>query len=345
MSSPRLGTFRVIVVVLLLAPICAEYSSSYLQSTGAPGELLFGLVFFAPLYGGAALLIHEVALRRGGGWATRLLLAAAFGLSMTGLIDLSAFTRVRDDVNGWSQLVAPTWIETMGLSLGAAISWTLGHVLLSIASPLAVVEALSPATRERPWLRGRGLLLTTIGLVTVAALIHLDQRGAYGADPHWWQSGAVLLVVLLLIGLGLWAPWLPPSGPAGPPDAADAMDAAEAPGAPGLVMTGAMVMVVADIAFLNHLVLAGAVTLVLLAAWSLARRAGRTAWGAREPALLAIGALAGRAAMAFVGPLPPGVELAAKLAQNTVFAGLVLVLGWAVVSHHRKEERTRPLHR
>ncbi|MDI6105080.1 hypothetical protein QLQ12_41500 [Actinoplanes sp. NEAU-A12] len=51
------------------------------------------LLFLGPLYGSVAVLIREVARRRGGGWPVMVLLAAAFGLVQAGVVDQSLFDR------------------------------------------------------------------------------------------------------------------------------------------------------------------------------------------------------------------------------------------------------------
>jgi len=63
------GRTRFVGVVCLLfgAPVFAELIQSYLDITGELGGTLFLIVFLAPLYGGAALLIREVAVRTGPG--------------------------------------------------------------------------------------------------------------------------------------------------------------------------------------------------------------------------------------------------------------------------------------
>jgi MYXO-CTERM domain-containing protein len=121
MTSPR--RWILVLGALLLAPVCAEFSSGYLPSTGKPLELLNELVIFAPLYGGALLLIRETVVRLGGGWPSRVLLSLAFGIAMPGLIDLSLFTTVRTDVDGWDQIFTPTYVDALGTSLGAATSF------------------------------------------------------------------------------------------------------------------------------------------------------------------------------------------------------------------------------
>ena len=52
----------------LASPVCAEFVQGYLPITGDPLGLLVALLILAPLYGGAALLIREVAVRTGRGW-------------------------------------------------------------------------------------------------------------------------------------------------------------------------------------------------------------------------------------------------------------------------------------
>lgn len=332
MSERGRGAVLPALSVLLLAPMCAEYSSGYLESTGKPWELLFGLLFFAPLYGGAALLIRAARLRLGGGWPTRLLLAAAFGLAMTGLIDLSLFTRDRSDVAEWAQITGPTWVDSLGMSVGAGASWTLGHMVLSIAVPLAIVEALAPGRSEIPWMRPGSLAVTAVGFLAIAVFVRGDQQGEYGASPHLWQQGLVAAMVLALIAAGVaWARWgsrraMPGERP--PPHAAT------------LLGIGFIVMLTADLLFLSWAVLVLGVLILSGAAWYLVRAGRSTRWSVRQSATLAVGALASRAALAFTNPPPEGVELLAKLVQNSVFAAVVILLGWLVI-----RRRPRPVPR
>ena len=65
---PALGLF-------FLAPLIAEFLLGNLPIT-----MLGSLVVLAPLYGGGALLIREVARRTGRGWASIVVLALAYGI-------------------------------------------------------------------------------------------------------------------------------------------------------------------------------------------------------------------------------------------------------------------------
>src|SRR5688572_16120751 len=68
------------IVLFFMSPFIAEYLLGNL-SAGA----LMPLLFIAPLYGGGALIVREVARRCGLGWPGILLLALAYGLFEEGL--------------------------------------------------------------------------------------------------------------------------------------------------------------------------------------------------------------------------------------------------------------------
>jgi hypothetical protein len=318
-----------VLAVLLLAPVCAEFSSGYLPSTGKPLELLGELLFFAPLYGGAALLVRETTVRLGGGWPTRVLLAAAFGLAMPGLIDLSLFTTVRDDVEGWQQIFTPTYVDALGTSLGAVTTWTMGHVVLSICGPIAVVETLTgraDVVRER-WLRIPGLVVAVLAFAAVAAAVNDSQRGSYVIEVSTTQLVVVSRLVLGLIALGVvWARALPTrtrgSGRLRPWSAA------------GLVLGGAVITFAGDASATSWGFLVGCWVVLALAAGALLRAGMRPDWSIRHTGLLAVGALASRALTAFASPAPEGVSDVGKLGQNVGFT-LVVALLLVLVARRR----------
>ncbi len=76
---PALGLF-------VLAPLVAEFLLGNLPITALPA-----LVLLAPLYGGGALLIREVARRTGRGWPTMIVLALAYGVLEEGITTMSLF--------------------------------------------------------------------------------------------------------------------------------------------------------------------------------------------------------------------------------------------------------------
>jgi hypothetical protein len=142
--------------LFLLSPFVGEFLLGNVPST----ELL-ALPFLAPMYGGGALLVREIARRTGRGWPAMLLLAAAYGTLEAGLIDQSLFNP--PELEG----VTPgAYVPALGFSAANALAFVGGHVIWSIGAPIAIVESFVPAKeREAPWL-GR------IGLAVVA-LIYL----------------------------------------------------------------------------------------------------------------------------------------------------------------------------
>ena len=188
-----------VLAVFFGAPVCAEYLQAYLTATGNLGALLGGLALLAPLYGGAALLIREIAVRTGRGWRGIVALSVAFGVAMPGLIDLSMFGAHSSELGYWEELRRPTLIQPLGLALGPTLEWVTGHVLMSIGAPLALLYALAPAQRGRPLLGRVGIAVTSTLFVIAAVLVHLDGRQIYGYTPGPWQVMSVCLVVLGLI--------------------------------------------------------------------------------------------------------------------------------------------------
>src|ERR1051326_3441571 len=67
--------------LFFLAPLVGEFLLGNTPITSLPSVLLL-----APMYGGGALLIREIARRTGRGWPTMVLLAAAYGLPGDGRV-------------------------------------------------------------------------------------------------------------------------------------------------------------------------------------------------------------------------------------------------------------------
>ena len=156
--------------LLLFAPIAAEYLYGYDDSTGDLAALLGGLVLFAPLYGGAALLIRETARRTGRGWPTILLLGLAFGVVQAGLIDNSMFNPSYRDIEYWDEMFRSSYVPALGFNPNLALAFSVGHMVWSVAAPIAVVEALTRRTTT-PWLGRFGLAVTGAAFLSAAAVV------------------------------------------------------------------------------------------------------------------------------------------------------------------------------
>ena len=319
------GDARMVGVVFLLmaTPIFAELISTYLSSSG---DLLAGLgtiAFLAPLYGGAALAIREVTVRQGTGWRARFLLAASFGVLMPTLVDGSLFTATSPDIDDWDEIMTTTRVGD--ISVYALIAWVLGHVVISIAAPIAIAEALVPNRRLEPWVSIPTLVVIGLLGIVVAALIHFD-ASTERADPI--QAFASAAIVIGLAAAGLSRRWR-----------------RHDPRAPQMKRLHPLVVAAAGFVFMLSLDLAPidwfGVTIMgcvaVAAAVLAARAAASTDWDWQQSAALAYGAVLARTLIGFLVPVPEGVAPSAKYLQNVACLALVAALGVALERRMRAE--------
>ncbi|MET0997487.1 MAG: hypothetical protein ABWX73_02120 [Marmoricola sp.] len=307
---------RVIGVLALLfgAPVFAELIQSYLDITGELGGTLFLIAFMAPLYGGVALLVREVAVRTRRGWPGRLLLAAAFGVLMPTWVDLSLWTPQKaEEIELWGDIRGVT---IAGVSVLALSSWALGHVVMSIGAPLVVVEALLPAGRGRPWLGWFGITVLGILAVGVAVLIHFDEEGP--AAETSLTKYALSLALAAALSVAAFTPLGRPLTPLAGRGTAGPLVL----GVAGFVLMAAFDL--APASWLGLVLVWGAlvVAVVLLLRW-----ARSPEWTGRHVAAFAFGGILERTLIGFLVPTPPGGDATGKLVQNVVVLLLVLGLG------------------
>ena len=317
-------------MLAVLAPVCAEYSSGYLPNTGDPVALVGTLVVFAPLYGGAALLVRETAVRTGHGWTGVLVLAAVFGLVEATLIDLSLFTTERHDISSWQDIIGPTMIDPLGVSAGAAVTWVGGHVLMSIGVPIALTEALFPRQQGRSWLPRPMVAVVAALFVGIAVVVHVHEQRAYGATLTPVRVLVVLALAAALVAVGVSRRTRPRASRDG-----------ALPRAWLLVLVGALTMLAVDCATADWAWAVGSLVVCGAVGWWLVRRGRRASFVGRGAALLAVGALVERALIAFSAPVPDQVTETAKYAHNTVFLGAVAVVGLVVVLTGRSARPAR----
>jgi len=196
-----------VIALFLLAPWTAECSWGGFTAAEFP----FVVAILAPMYGGAAVLIREVARRTGGGWPAIVLLAAAFGVLQAGLVDQSLLnpgflenTEFRD----LGPASRATLIPEIEISAAQLLDYVGNHIALSICAPIAIVESLVREDRRyEPWLGIPGLVLVAVIYVSGSLLIYSDTAATDGYTPTTTQLGAVvraavvLIVVAVLIGL------------------------------------------------------------------------------------------------------------------------------------------------
>ncbi len=196
----RLRRIAPVLGLFVLAPICAEYLTGYDDSVGRPIALLAGLLFLAPLYGGPALIIREVARRTSRGWPTILVLAAAFGVLQAGLVDQSLFNTSYRDIDYWADMMGPTFVPALGFSPYLAVTFVVGHMIWSIGAPIAVVESLT-TRRSAPWLGRGGLAVISVLYVLVSLVIFTDHVTTQDFLAPVPQLVVTSIVVVALVGV------------------------------------------------------------------------------------------------------------------------------------------------
>lgn len=313
-------------LVLLLAPVTAEYLIGYDDTIGNPGALIFGVVFFAPLYGAPAVLIREVARRLGRGWPTMLLLAAAFGIVEAGLVDQSMFNPDYRAIPYWSSMREPTLLPWIGTSAYMTLTFVAGHVFGSIAAPIALAESWWPARKQEPWLGVPGLITMAALWIAGSAFILIDQLNSEPFRISTGQCVGATFMVLVLIAAAVRLPrtWGRISG--------------RAP-SPWLVLffSAAFLMVrsVVPTGWVGTLAAVAAIVLWLVVVGRWSRQEG---WTGVHVVAVMTGNLLSIGVPAFWTDPLGDVPLAAKLTMNVVL--LVLVLAAAFAGFRR--ERATP---
>lgn len=310
--------------LLVLAPVCAEYLWGYDDSTGHPATLVGNLIVFAPLYGAPALLVREVARRRGLGWPGILLLAAAFGTLEAAIVDQSMWSTGYRDIPYWEDMSVPTYLAPIGLSLYLALSFVGGHVILSIGSPIALIETLTPGRRHEGWLGPIAGWAAALLYAAVCALVLKDAYDTGEASATWGQLLASGLTVVALVVAALRvgrreALILPGSVPR-----------------PALVWAGAFVAMIAWVAIPPTRTGTALVALLALGAVLVVRRwSNRGDWGQPHVLALASGAVVAAACFAFLVTPIGEVSDAAKYGHHVALLALVGLLSLAAARRAR----------
>lgn len=318
--------------LLILAPVCAEYLAGYDDSTGDVAELVLGLLFLGPLYGGAALLVREIARRAALGWRGMAWLAAAFGVVQAGVVDQSLFSAGYRDIADWDDWRRHTFVPALGLSVYLAQLFVIGHVVYSVCAPIALVESCRPATRCSPWL-GRGGLIGVAAIYGVMSVVILVQHLA--TESSHASPAQVAGALAVAVGLAVAALRTP---------RATARADGVAP-APWVLALGSFVAAAVLVAVPETWPgVAMAIAIAAAAAAFLHRVGRRATWRTPHTLAVAAGALAARGALAFTyAPVVGDVAPLPKLLHNAFFLALVLaVWGYAASRSDDDECRHRP---
>ncbi|MFF0339503.1 hypothetical protein [Kribbella sp. NPDC004875] len=181
---------RSAIALFFLAPFVGEYLLG-----NQPITALGSIFLFAPMYGGGAVLIREVARRFGLGWTGIVVMAVAYGLVEEGPIDQMLFN---PGYVGLDSFAGMAEIPGLGLSLTLLQGTLTLHTIWSICVPIALVEACAPAG---PWLRRGGLATVAVIFVLGSTLLGVMQAAGFhfvASPAQFIVSGVVILGLIAL---------------------------------------------------------------------------------------------------------------------------------------------------
>jgi hypothetical protein len=307
--APAVGLF-------FLSPLVAEFLLGNLSIAS-----IAGLLFLAPLYGGGALLIREVARRTGRGWPTIVVLALAYAIVEEGLVTQSLF----NPNYAGQDLLSYGHIDALGMGSWWTLFVLTLHTVWSISVPIALVEALVPSRRTTPWLGKIGLTTTALLFLIGCALNFLgslNQEGIGGssepffASPAQFAGSAVAVVVLVVAAFSV--------GRREPKQVTGSVPSPWIVGGGALVASSVFLVIPHSVpAWLIctiYVVLYAVVTFLALS-WS--RRSG---WSHSHTVALAGGALLTYAWHGFLQPSLDRGNSAIDLIGNASFAAIALVV-------------------
>jgi hypothetical protein len=185
-----------ILLLLVLTPGIPEYlSGSSALNILVKNPIIF-FIFLAAnlgLYGPGVLLIREAKVRWHKGWATVLLLGAAYGILEEGIALSTLFNPVAGPVGQ---------LGFYGHWLGVNWIWTAGilsvHMIFSISLPILLLGLALPETNGKSLLASRTALSSTFAILSVDVLI-LFLVTSLG--EHFWMGTPIFLGSFAAIGV------------------------------------------------------------------------------------------------------------------------------------------------
>jgi hypothetical protein len=303
-----------VVTLFFVAPLVAEYLLGDL-----PLKLLPVLIVMAPMYGGGAVLIREVARRVGRGWPTMLLLGLAYMLIEEGLVTQSLFNH--DYLKMHMHLLDAAYLPALGIGAWWTLLMVNLHVFWSMGVSIALVEALYPAEADAPWMGSVGDAVVG-GVFVLGAVANV---GIGYKQNHFVSSPVQLLSVAALCGLVVVCAFLLPRGGRGSLDGA--VPSAWISGVIGLVFGWGLLSTPPKRGWGAVGTMLGIDVIFLGLVWILSRRAGG---GARHKLGLAAGGAIAYGAHAFLQkPLIGGV-LWARIGNGVFLAAAIGVIALGV---------------
>lgn len=310
----RLQRLAPVVGLFVLAPFVGEFLLGNISIEG----LFFG-VLLAPMYGGGAVLVRELARRYGGGWPTIALLACAYALIEEGPLDQLLWN---DSYPGVDSFHTATYVPALGTSVEMIQTVVALHAVWSICVPIALIETFVPSRRTTPWLGRIGLAVVATIYVLGAAFVFW---GNYYENHFIGPAGPQIVIGIVIIGLVIAAfavrgrrlPLLDARAPSPWLVGAEALIATSA----YWVMSGLGSADWSEWAGVAIWCVIVAVGIPMISRWSRER-----GWDARHRFALAAGATLTYVWMAFPAVPEGGVSLTVDLISNAVFGTVAVML-------------------
>jgi hypothetical protein len=183
-----------VLCLLLLSPGIPEYVSGSSPMNAIilnPIQFIFQVTANLGLYGPGVLLVREAMIRWKKGWASALLLGAAYGILEEGIALSTLFNPVADPVGSlgfYGHWIGVNWIWLSGILTV--------HMLYSISLPIILLSLALPETARKSFLNSRRKVSATIAILSVDVSL-LFLLVLYG--EHFWMGFPVLFGSLAAI--------------------------------------------------------------------------------------------------------------------------------------------------
>jgi hypothetical protein len=179
------------ITLFFLAPVLGEL----LLGSAPPAEFfsLFGLTVLPVLYGGGAILVRELVIRWRKGWASLLVLGAAYGIIEEGLMVKSFFD--------------PNWVDigilgSYGRWLGVNWIWvlelTIYHAVISITIPILLTELIFIGRRNESWIGRKGFIIVLLFFTADIVFGYLALT-TYRPDTLLYLLTVIVVIALILL--------------------------------------------------------------------------------------------------------------------------------------------------
>jgi hypothetical protein len=190
---------RQVLALLIAAPLIGEVVFG-----STPLTRVYNLIFEVGMYGGAAVLVRELVVRRRLGPASLIALGLAYGVFEEGLVLQSLFDRHYPGLD---------FLGYYGHWAGTSWPWAAFivpyHAVFSITIPIGLVHLWFPDAAARPWLTRTGMAvvaaLFTVGCLDLVVFFTLARH------PLPATSAVVLgVTAAMVVSVVLLAGWIRP---------------------------------------------------------------------------------------------------------------------------------------